>query len=175
MTYRSFQAAARWTFSEGERPLRRVPYRGPPEGAFSSGSPSLNLVERHDWITSLCGIIWRIEPVSAPLKAWNGEHTRTSGGERPKPMRQIYRQAQRFLSATIRSTTLPSPPQHVTAAVHKSLTKDPKLLLNDDFAGKTEAIYLLIGRRPHAAFSNSTGDRQMLEHTKAGRGRAAGQ
>jgi phosphoglycolate phosphatase-like HAD superfamily hydrolase len=28
------------------------------------------------------------------------------------------------------------------------LTKDSKLLLNDDFAGKTEGIYLMIGRRP---------------------------
>jgi phosphoglycolate phosphatase-like HAD superfamily hydrolase len=50
------------------------------------------------------------------------------------------------------------------------LTKDPKLLLNDDFAGKTEGIYLMIGRRPHAAFGNSTGDQQMLEYTKAGDG-----
>ena len=28
----------------------------------------------------------------------------------------------------------------------------------------------MIGRRPHAAFGNSTGDRQMLEYTKAGDG-----
>ena len=34
MTYRSFHAAARWTFSEGERTLRRVRYREPPEGVF---------------------------------------------------------------------------------------------------------------------------------------------
>jgi len=34
MKYCSFQAAARWTFSEGERPLRRVRYREPPEGVF---------------------------------------------------------------------------------------------------------------------------------------------
>ena len=50
------------------------------------------------------------------------------------------------------------------------LTKDPKLLLNDDFAGKPEGIHLVIGRRPYAAFGNSTGDRQMLEYTKAGDG-----
>jgi phosphoglycolate phosphatase-like HAD superfamily hydrolase len=50
------------------------------------------------------------------------------------------------------------------------LTKDPKLLLNDDFAGKPEGIYLMIGRRPFAAFGNSTGDQQMLEYTKAGNG-----
>ena len=34
MAYRSFYAAARWTFSEGERPLRRVRYREPPKGVF---------------------------------------------------------------------------------------------------------------------------------------------
>ncbi|MDR3533851.1 MAG: HAD family hydrolase [Rhodopila sp.] len=50
------------------------------------------------------------------------------------------------------------------------LTKDPKLLLNDDNAGKPEGIYMMIGRRPHAAFGNSIGDRQMLEYTKAGDG-----
>ena len=50
------------------------------------------------------------------------------------------------------------------------LTKEPKLLLNDDNAGKPEGIHLVIGRRPHAAFGNSTGDRQMLEYTKAGDG-----
>src|SRR5215472_6423778 len=50
------------------------------------------------------------------------------------------------------------------------LTKDPKLLLNDNFAGKPEGINLMIGRRPYAAFGNSTGDRQMLEYTKAGDG-----
>ncbi len=50
------------------------------------------------------------------------------------------------------------------------LTKDPKLLLNDNNAGKAEGIYLMIGRRPHAAFGNSTGDQQMLEYTGAGDG-----
>jgi phosphoglycolate phosphatase-like HAD superfamily hydrolase len=50
------------------------------------------------------------------------------------------------------------------------LTKEPKLLLNDDNAGKPEGIHLMIGRRPCAAFGNSTGDRQMLEYTKAGQG-----
>ena len=50
------------------------------------------------------------------------------------------------------------------------LTKDPKLLLNDNNAGKPEGIHLMIGRRPHAAFGNSTGDRQMLEYTHAGGG-----
>jgi phosphoglycolate phosphatase-like HAD superfamily hydrolase len=50
------------------------------------------------------------------------------------------------------------------------LTKDPKLLLNDNDAGKPEGIHLEIGRRPHAAFGNSTGDQQMLEYTRAGDG-----
>jgi len=50
------------------------------------------------------------------------------------------------------------------------LTKEPKLLLNDNNAGKPEGIHLMIGRRPVAAFGNSTGDRQMLEYTKAGSG-----
>jgi phosphoglycolate phosphatase-like HAD superfamily hydrolase len=50
------------------------------------------------------------------------------------------------------------------------LTKEPKLLLNDNNAGKPEGIHLEIGRRPYAAFGNSTGDRQMLEYTKAGTG-----
>ncbi len=50
------------------------------------------------------------------------------------------------------------------------LTKEPRLLLNDNDAGKPEGIQLMIGRRPTAAFGNSTGDRQMLEYTKAGDG-----
>lgn len=51
-----------------------------------------------------------------------------------------------------------------------TLTKDPTLLLNDDAAGKPEAIHLMIGRQPRAAFGNSVGDRQMLEYTSAGDG-----
>ena len=50
------------------------------------------------------------------------------------------------------------------------LIKDPKLLLNDNDAGKPEGIHFMIGQRPHAAFGNSTGDRQMLEYTGAGDG-----
>ncbi|WP_046867940.1 HAD family hydrolase [Microvirga massiliensis] len=50
------------------------------------------------------------------------------------------------------------------------LTKEPKLLLNNDNAGKPEGIHLMIGRRPNAAFGNSVGDRQMLEWTAAGAG-----
>jgi hypothetical protein len=50
------------------------------------------------------------------------------------------------------------------------LIKEPKLMLNDNNAGKPERIHLEIGRRPYAAFGNSTGDRQMLEYTGAGNG-----
>jgi phosphoglycolate phosphatase-like HAD superfamily hydrolase len=50
------------------------------------------------------------------------------------------------------------------------LTKEPKLLFVNDGPGKVEGIHLMIGRRPYAAFGNSTGDRQMLEYTKAGDG-----
>jgi phosphoserine phosphatase len=50
------------------------------------------------------------------------------------------------------------------------LTKEPKLLLNDDKAGKPEGIHLMIGRRPVAAFGNSGGDKEMLEYTTAGSG-----
>ncbi|GJE46693.1 hypothetical protein AEGHOMDF_5900 [Methylobacterium soli] len=50
------------------------------------------------------------------------------------------------------------------------LTKEPKLLLNDDKGGKVEGIHLMIGRRPVAAFGNSVGDREMLEYTRAGQG-----
>ena len=50
------------------------------------------------------------------------------------------------------------------------LIKEPKLLLNDDNAGKPEGIHLMIGRRPYFAIGNSIGDRQMLEYTNAGGG-----
>ncbi|MBS7544626.1 haloacid dehalogenase-like hydrolase [Ancylobacter oerskovii] len=56
------------------------------------------------------------------------------------------------------------------AAGRPVLTKEPKLLLDDNLAGKPEGIHLMIGRRPHAAFGNSTGDRQMLEYVGAGAG-----
>jgi phosphoglycolate phosphatase-like HAD superfamily hydrolase len=50
------------------------------------------------------------------------------------------------------------------------LTKEPEVLLIDDHAGKPEGIHMMIGRRPVAAFGNSTGDQQMLEYTGAGPG-----
>jgi uncharacterized protein (TIGR03000 family) len=54
------------------------------------------------------------------------------------------------------------------------LMKEPKLLLNDNYAGKPEGIHLMIGQRPFAAFGNSTGDQQMLEYTTAGDGARLG-
>jgi hypothetical protein len=44
------------------------------------------------------------------------------------------------------------------------------MLLNNNNAGKAEDIHLMIGRRPYAAFGNTSGDQQMLEYTKAGDG-----
>jgi phosphoserine phosphatase len=78
-------------------------------------------------------------------------------------------------------TTYGIPPEQVvgTAATTKYgydksgkpvLTKEPKLILDNNNAGKAEGIYLMIGRRPYAAFGNSTGDQQMLEYTGAGDG-----
>jgi hypothetical protein len=46
----------------------------------------------------------------------------------------------------------------------------PKVFFNDNFAGKAIGIHHFIGKRPLAAFGNSTGDRQMLEYTGAGDG-----
>jgi len=50
------------------------------------------------------------------------------------------------------------------------LVRPPKLLLNDNFSGKPEDIYLFTGRHSRAAFGNSTGDQQMLEYTQASGG-----
>lgn len=49
------------------------------------------------------------------------------------------------------------------------LLKTSKLLLDDNFSGKPEDIYLFIGQRPYAAFGNSTGDQQMLEYAQNGK------
>ena len=77
-----------------------------------------------------------------------------------------------------RTTHASGPPPHGPALIRRGgrpfLTKEPKLLLNDDFAGKPEGIHLVIGRRPYAAFGNSIGDRQMLEYTTAGAGARLG-
>jgi phosphoserine phosphatase len=50
------------------------------------------------------------------------------------------------------------------------LMREPKVFFIDDGPGKAVGINLFIGKRPYAAFGNSTGDQQMLEYTKAGDG-----
>jgi phosphoserine phosphatase len=77
------------------------------------------------------------------------------------------------------------PPEQVigTAGVTKfgydangrpTLTKEPKILLNDNDAGKAEGIHFVIGRRSAIAFGNSTGDKQMLEYTTIGNPKSLG-
>src|SRR5262245_42314352 len=73
------------------------------------------------------------------------------------------------------------PPEQVVGSMGKvkyqyekdgkpELVKLPEVLLIDDKTGKPEGINMVIGRRPQAAFGNSTGDQQMLEYTGAGNG-----
>ena len=50
------------------------------------------------------------------------------------------------------------------------LMRLPKIFFDNNNAGKPIGIDLFIGKRPCAAFGNSTGDRQMLEYTSAGSG-----
>jgi phosphoserine phosphatase len=50
------------------------------------------------------------------------------------------------------------------------LMREPKVFFIDDHTGKAIGINLFIGKRPHAAFGNSGGDREMLEWTGAGDG-----
>ncbi len=50
------------------------------------------------------------------------------------------------------------------------LVRLPELNFIDDKAGKPVGINQHIGRRPIAAFGNSTGDREMLEYTQGGSG-----
>lgn len=69
------------------------------------------------------------------------------------------------------------PPSHVIGTAGKVkyeyeqgkpvLLKQPELLFINDHAGKPEGINLVIGKRPIAAFGNSTGDQQMLEWIQA--------
>jgi hypothetical protein len=51
------------------------------------------------------------------------------------------------------------------------LLRLPKVFFVNDHAGKAVGINLFIGKRPVAAFGNSTGDKEMLEWTEAGDGR----
>ena len=51
------------------------------------------------------------------------------------------------------------------------LQREPKVFFINDKTGKPIGINLFIGKRPYAAFGNSTGDREMLEWTQAGSGK----
>ena len=51
-----------------------------------------------------------------------------------------------------------------------ALMREPKLFFNDNNGGKAIGINMFVGKRPYAAFGNSTGDQQMLEWTGAGTG-----
>jgi len=55
-----------------------------------------------------------------------------------------------------------------------TLTNAPALFFVDDKAGKPVGINMMIGRRPQAAFGNSSGDQQMLEWTTGGAGARLG-
>jgi hypothetical protein len=48
------------------------------------------------------------------------------------------------------------------------------MLLNNNYAGKAEDIYLFTGRRPQMAFGNTSGDQEMLEYATAGEGARLG-
>ena len=50
------------------------------------------------------------------------------------------------------------------------LMREPKVFFVDDGPGKAIGIDLFIGKRPIAAFGNSTGDAEMLQWTQAGEG-----
>jgi phosphoglycolate phosphatase-like HAD superfamily hydrolase len=50
------------------------------------------------------------------------------------------------------------------------LLREPKPFFIDNNAGKAIGINLFIGKRPYAAFGNTSGDREMLEWTQAGDG-----
>jgi phosphoserine phosphatase len=54
------------------------------------------------------------------------------------------------------------------------LMREPKVFFVDNYAGKAIGINLFIGRRPNAAFGNSSGDREMLEWTTTGEGARLG-
>ncbi|HEX3767077.1 MAG TPA: HAD family hydrolase [Puia sp.] len=73
-------------------------------------------------------------------------------------------------SEQVIGTSVTTTYKYDTATGKSSLLKNPKLMLNDNGPGKAEGIQLIIGKRPNAAFGNSTGDQQMLEYTKGGSG-----
>src|SRR5512135_1253133 len=95
-------------------------------------------------------------PISSPAAARTSYALSPSRSTASRPSRSLARPALRSSAMTGTVATL---------------TKAPKVVLFDDKAGKPTGIHLMIGRRPVAAFGNSTGDQQMLEYTQAGGGR----
>ncbi len=82
---------------------------------------------------------------------------------------------------TYANDTYGVPPEHVIGTAFETrftangdgkteLTRNPKLLLNNNNAGKPEDIYLFTGRRPQFAAGNTPGDKQMLQYTGGGSG-----
>jgi phosphoserine phosphatase len=140
-----------------------------------------------------------VEEFSAEVKKWLGE-AKDSRWKKPyteltyQPMQEVlkYLRANGFKTYIVTGggqdfvrqyaeKTYGIPPEQIVGTMGGTtygynkegkpfLTKEPKLLLNDNNAGKPEGIHVMIGRRPFAAFGNSTGDKQMLEYTKAGEG-----
>jgi phosphoserine phosphatase len=140
-----------------------------------------------------------VEEFSAEVKKWLGE-AKDSRWKKPyteltyQPMQEVlkYLRANGFKTYIVTGggqdfvrqyaeATYGIPPEQIVGSAGETkygydkdgkpfLTKEPKLMLNDNDAGKPEGIHLMIGRRPHIAFGNSTGDQQMLEYTKAGDG-----
>jgi hypothetical protein len=55
-----------------------------------------------------------------------------------------------------------------------ALMREPKIFFIDDQGGKPVGINLFIGKRPLAAFGNSTGDKEMLEWTTSAGGARLG-
>jgi phosphoserine phosphatase len=140
-----------------------------------------------------------VEEFSAEVKKWLGE-ARDSRWKKPYteltylPMQELlkYLRANGYKTYIVTGggqdfvrqyaeATYGIPPEQVVGSAGETkygydqegkpfLTKEPKMLLNDNNAGKPEGIHLMIGRRPYAAFGNTSGDQQMLEYTKAGNG-----
>jgi len=71
-----------------------------------------------------------------------------------------------------RSLALPEAPRPATNP--NNWRKSQNLALNENNPSTPEGIYLMIGRRPYAAFGNSTDNRQILEFPQLGMRRGWG-
>jgi phosphoglycolate phosphatase-like HAD superfamily hydrolase len=88
---------------------------------------------------------------------------------------------QEFVRAYARRVYGIGPEQVIGSSLHTrfevrdgkpALLREPKVFLVDDHGGKPVAINLFIGKRPIAAFGNSSGDAEMLQWTGASGRRA---